>query len=308
MTTPVEPVLTAFSNSLADLIAQIEPSVVAIRGQRRRSTSGVHWRSGIIVTSAHAMHREEEMEISLTNGRTAMATLMGRDPGTDLALLRLNDAQLSLPVAPIGDATKLKVGHLVAAIARSNEGDISAGLGIIASLGGGWRTWHGGRIDQFIRPSLNLYQGYSGSPLVTMDGAIVGINTAARHTTLTLPAATVNRIVDQLVRGGRVARGYLGLGMQPVQLPETLRRSLNLEQSSGVIIVSVEPGAPADQAAVLIGDILIGLGGNPVGDICDVHAMLDADRVGNPITAQIIRGGVIVELAITVGDRPGETA
>ncbi len=303
--------LAALSNTLADLAEQTGHSVVAMNGRRRRSASGVHWRSGILVTTEHAVKRDEDVVVTLPDGGTLAATLIGRDAGTDLAVLRLSGTAqdwAALPVATIGDAATLKVGHMVLAIARGDSG-ISASMGVISSLSGSWRSWHGGRIDQFIRPSLNLYSGFSGSPLVNTDGQIVGINTSGpHHMALTIPASTVNRVVDQLVQGGRVARGYLGVGMQPVQLPDSLKQSLNLANQGGVIILSVESGSPAERAGVLMGDILIALDGNPIRDIGDVHAMLDADRVGSSIPAQLIRGGGLLELTITVGDRPTQEA
>lgn len=302
--------LVTFSNSLADLVEQAGKGIVSINGQRRRSTSGVHWRSQIIVTTEQGIKGEEDTTVTLADGKTVTATLLGRDAGTDLAVLRLANAeQPSLTIAEIGDSTALKVGHLVVAIARDGDNSLSASMGVISALGGGWRTWQGDRIDQFIRPSLNLYHGFSGGALVDTSGRVVGVNTTGpRHMTLTIPATTVNRVVDQLLQGGRIVRGYLGLGMQAVQLPETLRRSLNITQASGVIVVSVEPAAPADQAGILIGDILLSLAGSPIQEVSDVHAVLDPDQVGQTVVAGLIRGGERIERSITVGERPTREA
>ncbi len=262
-TPEISSVLLAFSNNLATVVEHASSSIVAVNARRRRASSGIYWRQGIVVTADHTVNRDEEITVTLPDDCTLPATLVGRDAGTDLAVLQLDTAHnLKILKAPeVGDAATLKVGNIVLAIARSNESGISASMGVISALSGNWRSWHGGRIDQFIRPSLNLYSGFSGSALVNTSGQIVGMNTAGpRHSALTIPASTVNRTVDQLLKGGRIARGYLGLGMQPVQLPETLRRSLELSQNSGVIVVSVESEAPSDRAGVLIGDILIALG------------------------------------------------
>ncbi|NJL23565.1 MAG: PDZ domain-containing protein [Leptolyngbyaceae cyanobacterium SM1_3_5] len=189
------------------------------------------------------------------------------------------------------------------AIARSPESGISASMGVISALGGSWRSWHGGAIDRFIRPDLTLYPGFSGGALIDIEGRAIGMNTAGpRHWTLTIPAATIQRVVDQLGRG-RIVRGYLGLGMQPVQLPDSLKSSLQLA-GGGVIVVSVEPDAPADRAGVMIGDIIVRLADQPISDVRDVHALLDPDRVGQPLPAQIIRAGTLTQLTITVGARP----
>lgn len=296
--------LLAFSNQLADAVEQAGRSVVAVNARRRMSSSGVYWRSGIIVTADHAIHRDEEITVVFPDGRTVTATLAGRDSGTDLALLKVPEADL--PTVEINDPSLLRAGQIILAIARSGEGAISTSMGVISSIEGTWRTWHGGRIDQFIRPSLMLYPGFSGGPLVDAEGRVIGINIAGpRRMTLAIPTATVNRVVEQLLQTGRVARGYLGLGMQPVRLPESLARSLNLTKSGGVIVVSIEPDGPGDQAGVLLGDIVTALDGQSITDVGDVHRMLDPDRVGQPLTTQLVRGGTLIEVTITVGERPG---
>jgi S1-C subfamily serine protease len=298
--------LLDLSNHLAHLVEQAGHSVVAVNARRRRSSSGVYWRSGIVVTAEHAINREDEISVTLPNQKTATATLVGRDPGTDLAVLRLDETSDSpLQVATLADAAALKIGNLVLAIARSPESGISTSMGVISSLGGSWRSWQGGRIDQLIRPALMLYPGFSGGALITTGGEVIGINTAGpRHHALTIPATTVNRVVDQLLQGGRVARGYLGLGMQPVRLPEGWQRSLSLSQNTGVIVVSIEAGMPADQAEILMGDILIALDNTAINDVGDVLSMLDGERIGKPLNARIIRGGNLLELPIIVGERP----
>jgi S1-C subfamily serine protease len=294
--------LLAFSNHLADAIAHAGQAIVAVNARHRMGSSGIHWQSGIIVTADHTVKRDEEITVLLPDSRTVTATLAGRDSGTDLAILKLEESHL--PVADIGDSTSLRVGHMVLAIGRSSENGLCASMGVISALSGTWRTWHGGKIDQFIRPDLMLYPGFSGGPLVDTQGQIVGINTSGpRRMTLTIPASTVNRILAQLLQKGRISRGYLGVGMQPVQLPDSLKQSLNLPSNGGVIVISVEPGSPADQAGVLIGDIVVKLGDRLINDIGDVHHTLDPDQVGKPLNAQVIRGGALVEFTIIVGER-----
>ncbi|MDX2213376.1 MAG: trypsin-like peptidase domain-containing protein [Oculatellaceae cyanobacterium bins.114] len=303
VTTESSSTLLAFSNGLAEAIAHASPVVVAVNARHRMASSGIHWRSGYVVTADHTVRREDDITITLADGRTLPAQLVARDSGTDLAVLQVQETQL--PTAELANAASLKVGHIVLAIARSNEGNTSACMGVISALGGTWRSWHGGQIDQFIRPDITPYPGFAGSPLVTVEGQIVGINTSGpRRAILTIPASTIDRVVNQLVQKGRISRGYLGLGMQPVQLPKTLQETLGLSHDGGVIIVSVEPNAPADQAGVLIGDILVALNNTPIRDVRDVHMMLDPEQVGQPITAQLVRGGTRLELTITVGERP----
>jgi S1-C subfamily serine protease len=296
-------VLLNFSNQLADIVERAARSVVAVNARRKLSSTGVHWQAGVIVTADQTVNRDEEISVTLSDGRSVPATLAGRDSNSDLAVLKIEDADL--PTIEINDSSALRIGQIVLAIARSREGATSASMGVISMIGGAWRGWQGGQIDQLIRPSLMLYPGSLGSPLVDTEGRAVGINTTGpRHMALSIPSATVNRVVDQLLQTGRVARGYLGLGMQAVQLPDALLRSLNLT-SSGVIVISLAPDAPGDQAGVLIGDIIVALNGIPIADVRDVHRLLDSDQVGQPLTAQIVRGGVMVEVTIRVGERPG---
>ncbi len=296
--------LLALSNNLADAVEQVGRSVVTVNARSRMSSSGIHWQQGVIVTSDETIKREEDITIGLPDGRTVPATLVGRDPSTDVAVLKLRDVEL--PVAELGDTSALKVGHLVLALGRSSESGLSASMGIVSALGGAWRSYYGGSIDRFVRLDLTLYPGFAGGPLVEATGRVVGMNTSGpRHTVLTIPTSTVNRAVDQLLQKGRIASGYLGLGMQPVRLPETLKSTLNLSSLGGVIVVNVESNGPADRAGVLIGDVVVAIDGTPVSDTGDVQSMLGPDSVGKTLRAQIVRGGTLVEVAIAPGERPG---
>jgi S1-C subfamily serine protease len=295
--------LLALSNDLAGAVECASRSVVAVHARPRIPSSGVHWRPGVIVTADHTIKRDEEISIGLPDGRMVPATSAGRDASTDLAVLKLQEA--AFPAAEIGDAASLRVGHMVLAVARPGERGVSASWGVISALGGPWRTWHGGQIDRFIRPDLSLYPGFSGGPLVDAQGRVMGINTSGpRSMVLTIPPSTVNRVVGQLLEKGHIARGYLGLGMQSVRLPESLGGTLNPPRAGGVIIVAVEPDSPAERAGLLIGDVLVALDGVPVSDTADVQALLGPERVGTAVGTSIIRAGMLAERAIMVGERP----
>lgn len=300
--------LLALSDHLTDAVEQAGRVVVAINARQRMASSGVHWQPGVIVTANHTLKRDEEITATLPDGRTVPVTLAGRDPGTDLAVLRLPDSDL--PAAQLADAAGLKVGQMALAIARSAEGSPGASWGVVSALGSAWRTWRGGQIDRFIRADLTLYPGFSGGPLVDVSGQVVGINTSAlsRSMGLTIPAVTVSRVANQLLSTGRVARGYLGVGMQPVRLPDSLRQALALPGNGGVIIITIEPGSPADKAGLFIGDVLVALDNTAVGDTAEVLAMLGAERIGQPLQARIIRGGKLIDATITVGERPRREA
>jgi len=297
--------LLALSNNLADVVEQAGRSVVIVNGRSRMSSSGVHWRQGIIVTADETIKRSEDITITLPDGRTLPATLVGRDPSTDIAILKLQD--IELPVAEIGEASLLKVGHMVLAVGRSSESGLSASMGVVSALGGSWRSSYGGLIDQFVRLDLNLYPSIEGGPLIEATGRVVGITVSGpRRTVLSIPASTINRVVDQLLSKGHIARGYLGLGMQPVRLPETLKNTLNLSSVGGVIVVNVESDGPADKSGMLIGDVLVAIDGTPVSDTGDIQAMLGSHSVGKILNVQIVRGGTLVEVALTVGERQGK--
>lgn len=303
--TETDSALLGLSNTLADAVERVGQSIVAVHGRQHVPSSGVHWQQGAIVTADHTVERDENITVTLPDGRNVAASVAGRDSGSDLAVLKVEGVDLK--TADIGDSTALKVGNIVLAVARPGEAGLSASWGAISALGGAFRTWSGGQIDRLIRPDLTLYPGFSGGPLVDARGQVVGVNTSglSRSMTLAIPTATVNRVVQQLLSTGRIARGYLGLGMQQVRLPDNLKTTLNLSQDRGLIVISVEPAGPAEKAGVLVGDILLALDGTSIADTNDVQSILDPERVGKSITAQLVRGGSAVDLTLTVGERPG---
>jgi S1-C subfamily serine protease len=294
--------LLSLSNDLAAAVERAAPAVVAVHARRLPST-GIHWRPGLVVTAEHTVRTAEDITVTMADGRSLPAVLAGRDPGTDLAVLRVADA--GSVVATLGDDTALKVGHMVLALGYGPR----ASWGVISALGPRWRSWRGGDIDRLVRLDLVLYPGFSGGPLVDAAGRVVGLNTSglARETRLALPVTMVTRVADELLQKGHVSRGYLGLGMQPVRLPEPLRAQLGLGDGA-LIVVMVEPSGPAARADVLLGDVLVALDGEPVGDLEDVQARLGSDRVGAEISAVVLRGGVRTELRITVGEQPRRRA
>jgi S1-C subfamily serine protease len=295
--------LLALSNDLAVAVERAGRAVVTVNARPRLPSSGVHWRPGVVVTAEHTVKREEELTVVLPDGRTVPATLAGRDTSTDLAVLRVQ--RVEFPTAEIGEPSSLRVGHVVLAVGRPSDRGLSASMGVISAVSGAWRTWSGGQIDQFVRLDLTLYPGFSGGALVDARGRIVGINTSGpRSMVLAIPISTVTRVVDQLLEKGRIARGYLGLGMQPVRLPDAIKSALNLPGNSGVIVVAVEPDSPAEKAGVLIGDVLIALDDKSISDTADVLALLGPERVGSAVRASVVRGGGLAELMISVGERP----
>lgn len=292
--------LLSLSNDLAGVVERTAPAIVTVHARRRVPSTGIHWRPGVIVTADHTVRAEEDITVTTPDGRALPAVLAGRDPGTDLAVLTVKDAGSA--TAALGDDTALKVGHLVLALGYGPR----VSWGVIGALGPRWRSWRGGEIERLVRLDLTLYPGFSGGPLVDAAGRVVGLNTSglARDARLAVPATTVTRVADELLRTGHISRGYLGLGMQPVRLPEPLRRQLGLTRETGLIVVTVEPDGPAARAGVLLGDVLVALDGAPVGDLDDVQARLGSDRIGVAIPAVLVRAGARTELSITVGEQP----
>jgi S1-C subfamily serine protease len=292
--------LQNLSNALAETVTAAGPSIVRVEGRRRLASSGVIWSAdGLIITAHHTVEKEDNLQIGLPNGKTVAATLVGRDPTTDLAVLRAEAKNLS-PLAPAADP--MQVGHLVLALGRPGQ-TVQATLGIISALGDNWRTSVGGLIDQYVQTDVVMYPGFSGGPLVNAAGQLLGLNTSAlmRGISLTVPAVTLARVAEMLVKHGKVRRGYLGVNTQPVRLPAALAQQLG--QETGLLLVAVEPGSPAEQGGLLLGDTIVALEGSAVQQHDDLLALLSADRVGSNVTLKIVRGGQVQEISVTVGER-----
>jgi S1-C subfamily serine protease len=294
--------LVALSDALAAAVETAGRATVAIHARQRIPSSGIVWRAGVVVAAHHTIRRDEGITVTLDGGRSLPAQLAGRDPSTDLAVLTVPGADAA---ASLGSSDALRVGHLVLAVGRPGD-DVTASLGTVSAVGGPWRTWAGGAVDRMLRLDLAIYDGFSGGPLADAAGRVVGLNTSGlvRGGAVALPVATVSRVVEQILSTGRVARGYLGLGMQPVRFPEALARSLGLDADVGAIVLSVEPGGPGDAAGVLVGDVLVSLGGAAVRDTSDVLAALGPDTVGKPLAARVVRAGALRDFTVAVGERP----
>ena len=298
-----EKIWAALSNELADAAATVGKSVVAVLAGRHPG-SGIVWTSDSVVTANHVVRRDEEIAVITSAGQEVVARVMGRDASTDLAVLRLqNPVEAQAP--RWGDASRLRIGELVLALGRTRRGNIVASSGIVSGLMGPWRTWRGGRLDQFIRPDLTLYSGFSGGPLVNAQGEVLGLNTAGLHRSgITVPAATVKRVATELLEKGQIERPYLGLAMQVVPLPESLRTKLNLIAHEGLLVAHVEPASPAENAGILLGDVLVELDGQSALDTGAVQEILSAHRVGEIIPAKLVRAGAIKDAQITLQARP----
>lgn len=293
--------LIELSHGFANAVERAGRSVISVNEGGRSGVSGTIWRDGLAVTAEHTIREQQELTIELPGGGSSSATVIGRDPTTDIALLRLKE---TMPAAgDFLDAKQIRVGNFVLAVGRRGKQGLVASHGIVSALSGPWRTWRGGRIDQWFRLDLAPFTGFSGGPLVDAEGKVIGINTSGpRRSVMTIPAATVNRIVDQLLSRGRIARGFLGLGLQPVKLP-------NLPASSGgagrgLLVVTVEPGGPAEKAGMMVGDVVLSVGDKPLPDTMALQAALDPEEVGKTLKVRVLRGGQPHDLSLTVAERP----
>lgn len=296
--------LVALSEAMADAVERAAQAVVTVEGRRRLPATGILWRDGgTVVTADRVLERDEDLAVVLPGGQKAAATLAGRDPGSDVAVLRLGDTAAA--PAELAPEDSVKVGHVVLALGRPGTPVPVASFGIVSSLGGSWRTARGGAIEAYIRADLALYPGFSGGPLVHVHGRTVGLNSShlAPGRAVAIPAHTVGRIVQTLLTQGRIRRAYLGVTSQPVLLPAAIREKAGLNQETGLIIVGVEPGSPADNGGLLIGDVLVALGGQVVADGEDLQGSLGPQTVGKAITASVLRGGDPKDLSVTPGER-----
>ncbi len=294
-------VLSDLSQSLAATVETAGAGVVRVQARPRLPASGIIWSAdGVIVTAHHVVEQEENIGIGLPDGRTTTAKLAGRDPTTDIAVLRSEASGL----APRGwsDPSSIKVGHLVLALGRPEE-KVMATLGVVSAVGDSWRTPAGGRLDRYVQTDVVMYPGFSGGPLVDVAGQLVGLNTSAllRGISVTVPYSSLQQIVQTLLVKGKISRGYLGIGAQPVRLPDALAKQLNLE--TGLLLVSVEAGGPADKAGLILGDVLVGIGGQAVRHLDDLLGALGSDRVGTTLALKIVRGGIVQQLNVVVGER-----
>ncbi len=290
------------SKSIAETIEAVQDSIVTVHGGGRSTSSGVVWRPGVVVTVRHGLRRSDSLQVAL-HGDPFPATLAGADAGTDLAVLRVDNG-VGKPAESIG-TQPTRVGEVVLAVGRSALGDISASAGIIARLGNGWRTWRGGQMDRLIRADLQLYVGQSGSALVNEGRRVLGINSTAlaRSAVITVPAATIDRVVDAILERGHVPRPFLGAAMQAVPVPEALRAHFGADVDEALLVLHVEANAPAAAAGMLVGDLVLSVDRRLVHNVHDVQHRLAGLKVGDPVAVVLIRGGVKIDLTVTLGDR-----
>ena len=292
--------ISELSDALAETVAATGPGVVRVEGRERLPATGTAWSSDVVVTANHVLERDDNINVGLSNGEAVKATVAGRDPTTDLAVLRADGASLAAPRWTEPD--DVRVGNIALALGRPGK-TVQATLGIVSALGQSWQTRAGGRIDRYLQTDVTMYPGFSGGPLVDASGDVLGLNSSAllRGVTVSLPTPTVRSVVETLLAHGHVRRGYLGIGAQVVRLPEGLEPKLN--QETRLLLVSVEPKSPAEKSGLLLGDTIVTLDGNAVRHLDDLLSYLSGDSVGTKPTIRLVRGGQLQELGVEIGER-----
>ena len=295
-------ILNDFSNELAAVVSAAGGSIVRVEARRHTPASGIVWSAdGLILTAEHALRRDEGIKVGLADGQTVDAALVGRDPTTDLALLRVEGVGGLSPLEHAAEAD-MSVGHFVLALARPGR-TVQATFGIVSALGDVWRTPMGGQVDRYLQTDVIMYPGFSGGPLVGANGRLLGLNTSGlgQGVSLAIPAATLSRVVDSLRTHGRVRRGYLGISTQRVRLPEDTAAALG--QKAGLLIIAVENGSPAAEAGMSLGDTIVTLSGRAISRHEDLLAALTGDVVGQKEVVRILRGGQTQEITVKIGER-----
>lgn len=292
--------LSAFSNQMADAVERIGAALALVNGRPRHPASGLVVAPDLVLTADHVIEREEDLTIQTADDRTLAAQFVGRDPATDLALLRVADLAIEPAVAADDPA---RVGQIVLAVGRPSSGGPMASIGIVSAVGGPLRTGRGGVLERYIQTDATPYPGFSGGPLIDARGAVLGLTTTGlvNGVALAVPATIAWRIAETLAQQGFVRRGYLGISSQPVPIPQAQRGGR--AQERGLLIVRVEDDSPAQQGGLLLGDILITFDGHPMLDTDDLQALLAGDRVGSDAPIEVIRGGAIQPLSVRIGQR-----
>ena len=293
--------LASLADSTAELVERAARSVVAVHSGGRRPASGIHWRSGIVVTAEEVLEQDENIKLALPGGRLVEASLAGRDPTTDVAVLRFQPD--GLPVAATTSAA-LRAGETVLAVG-SYEGSPLAALGIVALAGGPWHSTRGGTIDSFIRLDLALSPLGEGGALVNAHGQVVAMTVLGpRHRAIAIPSSTIDRAVDQLLARGHVFRGYLGAGLRPIGRERASVGAPGSAEGRGVLVVSIDPEGPSRRAGLLLGDIVTAWNGKPIERVREVIQLLGTESVGTTVDLSLTRGGAPAALKVVIGERP----
>jgi S1-C subfamily serine protease len=289
------------STQLSTAVDVAARSIVSIHARRRIPSSGVVWRDGVVVSASHTVRRDDDIPLTLPNGDAVTARVAGRDPATDIIALRVEQASTA---AVRADEASAKVGALVLAAGKPGP-NVTASFGIISAIAEGWRSPYGRRVERLLRLNLAIYDGFSGGPLVDPSGGVIGINTStlARGAPLSVPATVVDRVVDELLERGHIRRGFVGVALHPVDLGSALAGRLGLSQHTGLVILSVAEGSPAERGGLLVGDVVVQANGQPLRNHADFLDLLWNVAEGGTLELDLVRGGERRSVSVTPADR-----
>jgi S1-C subfamily serine protease len=288
--------LLSLSNAMAEAVETAGQSVLRIEARRRIPASGIVWdEAGVIVTAHHVVQREDHLMVGFPDGSKKKATYIGRDPSTDLAVLKVEG--LNLPVPQWRSLDQIKVGYLVLALGRPGM-EVNASMGVISSLEDKSFRPGLGNLDAFVQTDVVMYPGFSGGPLIDAQAGFVGLNTSAlvRGVSLAVPFSTIERVVAALLKDGRIQRAYLGVGVQPVRLPDHFQEQLNRE--TGLMVVSIESEGPAEKGGLLLGDVIVGLADGPMTHVDALLASLTGNLIGEKVKLDLIRAGKLESINV----------
>ncbi len=297
-------VLASLSNDLASAVQRAGRSVVAVHGRRRFPASGLVWREDQVVTASHVLERDNDLTIGTPDGAQHPVKLLARDPGSDVAILQARG--IALQPADRSHQGEVAAGHMTLAVGRPGTPDPIASFGVVSSVGGAWRTAQGGLLEAYIRADVALLPGLSGGALVDVNGRLVGMLSAylAGGDPVAIPAHTIDSIVSRALNGGSQRRAYLGVSTQPVELQSVIRQRLGVQQDSGLMLLGLERGAPAERGGLLLGDIVLAIGGRTVDDGEALQMALGPEAVGKSTAIRVIRAGELRDITVTPAPRP----
>jgi S1-C subfamily serine protease len=297
--------LMELSEAMAAAVAKAAAATVLVDGRERMPASGISLRTDMLLTANHVVERDEEIRVVLPDGSEYEAQIAGRDHGTDIAVLRLPEAAL---VTVDQAAQPAQVGQIALALGRPTKEGIQASLGIVSAVAGPAHTGHGRLLENHIRTDAIPYPGFSGGPLINAAGEILGMNTSglARGASLAIPVDIAWQVAEALAEHGSIRRGYLGIRSQLVELSGAMQNALGRKQGTGLLVMGVEPDSPAEQGGLQVGDIVVGLHGEPVAEHDQLVARLVGDLVGQAAVVQVLRGGQPADVTVVIGEMQPE--
>lgn len=295
-------IFTELSEAMANAAEAAGKYTVMVDARRRFPASGIAFAKDMILTADHVVERDEDIKILLGNGNEVSARLAGRDPGTDLAVLKLDSAS-----ADSADVAKspARVGQFVLALGRPSSRGIESSFGTVNALGGPVRTGRGGMLEKYIKTDVVSYPGFSGGPLINGEGQVFGINTSGfgGGGAITIPTEIAWKVAETLAAHGKIKRGYLGIRSQTVNLPAEAQSQLKREQETGLLVVGLEKDSPAEKGGLIVGDLLVGVSGVAVEHHDELFVRLSGDVVGKSTPLDILRGGKLQVVNVVVGER-----